>query len=110
MAERHAVPPRFWTQESPDEIFRKISQTVQGLLKGLSNNWRKVELVEDETVTEIGVEYAMSGMVALFSPQDATTAAEIAAGTIWATVEEGKVVIHHGAASGTRTLGVCLLG
>ena len=108
MAERHSTPPRTWSDV--DQQLRKTVQTVAELQKGLSNNWQAVLLEEDETETEVVVDYATNQMIVVYSAQDATTAAEIAAGTLWAEVSEGKVVIHHGAASGDRTLGVVLFG
>lgn len=108
LVDQRPGPPKFWGDS--EEALRKVVLTMVESQQGLSNDWVRVDLVEDEVVTEIVVSYATKGQIALFSPQDPATALEIAAGTIWATVSDGKVTIHHGAGIGTRTLGILFRG
>jgi hypothetical protein len=103
LVDQRPGPPKFWGDS--EEALRKVVLTMVESQQGLSNDWVRVDLVEDEVVTEIVVSYATNGQIALFSPQDPATALEI-----WATVSDGKVTIHHGAGIGTRTLGVLLRG
>lgn len=101
--------PVFWSEGRLEEWIRKVAQVVNQLQKGQANNSFLVELDENSTTTEVLVSFAVAGNVALWSPQDAATALEAAAGTIYTEVTKGKITVHHGSGTGTRKIGVCLL-
>lgn len=100
--------PEYWSR--PEEHVRKVAQVANQLQKGQGNNSFTVSLAENATTTTVLVSFAKTNQIALFSPQDSTTAAEIGNGTIWVVVTDGKITIHHDSTTGTRTLGLCLLG
>jgi hypothetical protein len=102
--------PEFWSQDRADEHARKTAQVANQLQKGQGNNSFKTTLTTGQTTTEILVSFARENHMALFSPQDQATATAIAAGEIWAEVENGKVTIHHGTYADSRVLGVALFG
>lgn len=107
-------PPQFWhtanTLDGQKEALRKTAQVVAQLQRGESNAGRIVTLRPDESTTEVLMNHARIGFLVLFSPQDAASAAEVAAGTIWGTVEDGKVIIHHGNSGTERKIGIALNG
>jgi hypothetical protein len=109
MATKPGVP-EFWSGKS-EELARKSAQVTNQLQKGQGNNSFKTRLrTTPETTTEILVSFARPNHMAVFSAQDSASAVEIAAGTIWAVVSQGKVTINHGASASEREVGVVLFG
>lgn len=103
--------PEFWGEGKEKEHGRKTAQVVNQLQRGITNSSFKTDLrTSPETTTEVLITWAKPDHMAIFSPQDAASAAEIAAGTIWAVCSEGKVTIHHAASASTRQIGVVLHG
>lgn len=102
--------PASWGNDRLEEWQRKAALVINQIQKGQANNAFKVSLEENKTSTEVLVSFAASDQIAQFSAQDAATAGEIAAGTIWAVVTKGKITINHGSSAGVRTLGVTLHG
>lgn len=101
-------PPQFWG--TPDEGIRKLAQVVLQIQGGETNACRLVSLRPNELTTEVLFSHARVGFLVLFSAQDETSAEDLADGTIWGTVEEGKVIIHHAAADTERRVGIALHG
>jgi len=101
--------PEVW--QRPDEHLRKVAQTVNSLLRGESNNHFTVTLTPNATETEVRYSSARTGVVPVLQPLSAAGAAALASGSVYATAENGKVVIHHDAdPSDQRTLGVVIVG
>lgn len=101
--------PETWGRE--DEHRRKLAQAINSLLRGESNNHYTVTLTPDATETEIQYPSARSGVVPVLQPLSPGAAAALASGSVYATAENGKVVIHHDAdPSDERTLGVVIVG
>jgi len=101
-------PPQFWS--NPDEGLRKVAQIVSQLQRGESNAARNVTLRTGETTTEVLISFAKLGMLVVFSAMNQAAATDIAAGTIWATVTDGKVTFTHGSSSASRDIGFALHG
>lgn len=101
-------PPQFWG--TPEEGIRKLAQIVLQIQGGETNACRLVTLRPNEVTTEVLFNRARLGFLVLFSAQDQASANELAAGTIWGTVEEGKVIINHASAATERRVGIVLHG
>lgn len=106
MAEKPGVPESW---HDPGEHVRKVAQVVNQLQRGQTNAAFKVTLGAG-TTTEVIRPRATPEMHAQLSPITAAAAADFAAGTTYAVVESGKVVIHHAAGGAGREYGVLLQG
>ena len=93
------------------EHLRKLAQGLNSALRGETNNHFTVTLEPDATQTEVPFPNARPGVVPVLQPLTAAAAAALASGTVYATAESGKVVIHHGSDPGTeREIGVVIVG
>lgn len=93
------------------EHLRKIAQGVNSALSGETNNHYTVTLEADATQTELSAPRARPGVVPVLQPLSAAAAAAMASGTVYATAEQGKVLIHHGSdPSSERVFGVVIVG
>jgi hypothetical protein len=102
------APPEFWAETRAPEMWRVLSQSVRGLLRGKSNNVRTVTLLPNVLTTVIIDESITADTVALLSPKTANASGEVGIYTI-STI--GKVTIHHASAGTTdRTFGAVLIG
>ena len=108
MADKPGVP-EFWAGK-PEELARKTAQVANQIQRGIGNNSRKITLRLNQTTTEVLVSYLKPGNIALISAQDAASALEVAAGTIFAVVTTGKVTINHASAASTREVGLAFFG
>ena len=93
--------------DEPEDHLRELSNKVNGLLKGQTNNWYNVTLEADATETTIEVEYARTGAMAMC----VATSANAAGLACWTVVGEGTITVHHPSGIATdRTVGVLLVG
>jgi len=103
------APPEFWQHARAPELWRLMSQSVRGLLRGKSNNVRIVTLTPSASFTDLADENITAETIALFSPQTASAAAALA--TTFAITTVGKVTFTHGSDPATdRTFGIVLTG
>lgn len=109
--ERRVEYPREFQEGLEAESIRELANKLTNALKGQTNNYFLTELTPNETITVITVDFARVGSYANFSPTSPGAAVAIAAGVVWATVENGKITINHDSSAETgRTLGVTLVG
>jgi hypothetical protein len=97
---RAQVVPEFW-KEDEAEHRRKLSQAVNMLMKGVSNNHFTVTLDAEETTTEVMHPPVRSGAGVQITPASSSAATSFASGLIWVETENGKAIIHHDASSAT---------
>ncbi len=103
----YPVPPQFW--ESPDELYRLLSQGIRGLLDGETNNTFVVTLDTNSTTTTVTDPRVGITTVALMTPQSATAAGEMT--SVWVTVTEAVLTIHHPSTGiADRVWGVAIFG
>ena len=109
MALKQRAPETF--AGTTEEHLRRVARVVNSLQDGFGNHAFRVTLDEDPaTSTEILRPLVRSEQVANLTPESASAAADMAAGTTWAETETGKVTIHHAAGGADRQYGVVLGG
>lgn len=102
--------PFSWT--SWQEGLRKLSITVNSILKGKTNNVFEVTLdVSPATTTTLSNALIMPDSEAFLQAKTATAATAIGAGAIYTTIAAGVLTINHDAsASSDRTFAVLIVG
>lgn len=106
---RSEMPPTFWA--SPEEMGRKLSNSVRGILRGETNNHFTVTLDAGTDCTEIRYTSARPGMAIQITAQNQAAAAFQRVNDVWGTSETGLVkVCHDATAAGTETYGVVVVG
>ena len=107
---RVVVPPKFWTGK-PEELARKLSDSVRGILDGKTNNQYTVTLEAGKTSTEIMFTTAKPGVSVLLTPQNAAAAAFQRTTDVYAIGKTGKVVVNHDAsATGAEQFSLVIVG
>lgn len=89
---RHPTVPEFWGELK--EHIRKITDAVNGLLSGRTNNWYDVTLTQNATETILISPLVGLQTRAYLSPR--TESAALA--RVWSTAADGILTIHHDAA------------
>ena len=100
-------PPEFWTGAS-EELQRKTSLAVRGLLQGKSNNLKNVTLRTGQTTTVVTDSRITPDTLPFLIACSATAAA---ATGVWTTSSAGSLTINHDSDAATdRTFGLVLFG
>jgi hypothetical protein len=97
---RATTVPEFW-KGNEEEHRRKMSQAINQIQKGVTNNHYTVTLSANATTTEVRHPPARSGSGVQITPKTASAAASLAAGGIFVETETGKAIIHHDASAAT---------
>jgi len=91
-----------------EEHTRIIAQTVNGMLRGRSNNTTTVTLAANATETVIEDDRYTRDTIPLLVPQSASAAAAVG---VYAVGSAGKITIGHDSSESTdRTFGVVYFG
>ena len=94
---------------------RDIIDRVRDLIRGRSNATGRVTLTPGTTTTTIVNENINEGAEVFFTPRTANAAAEIGAGTMYATISRVSgantvTITHANAGSTDRTFGYVVIG
>jgi hypothetical protein len=89
---------------------RMISQVVNGLLVGRSNNRLMVTLEASATETVVRDARFTERTVPSLTPLNAAAATAVGAGVVWVEPLVGKVKIHHDASATERIFGLVWIG
>jgi len=105
MATRYPQLPKTWSD--PEEHVFKLTQSLNGLLNGETNNVLSVTLNPSSTTTEISDDRIHPNTVPILVPKTASAAA-----TIWSyNASKGKVTLTHDSdPASDRRFGVLLFG
>jgi len=107
---RSVYVPEFWTG-SPSEHIRKVANSVNQILRGMTNNHFTITLEPDETATDIPYEACRPGVSPLLTPQSASAATSMASGLIYVEPQTGNCRINHDASPATdRKFSLVLIG
>lgn len=101
---RYTVPPNYWSDIKSQ--LRKVSDAVNGLMKGQSNNHYLVTLDRQGTTTELKSQIVGPQTAVFLGPRTP----EAAAYTPWFSIEPGVVTFHHDLVDADRTYSVLLVG
>jgi len=98
------IVPESWS--SPQEHLRKLSQAINGILRGQCNNTDEVTLDASVTETTLESEKIVQHTVVVLSPRTSSAAA---VSGLYITTTKGSATLHHDSSPATdRTFGVVL--
>jgi len=107
---RSVTPPRSWIGRS-EELSRKLSESIRGVLRGETNNHFVVTLDASSDCTEVEYSTSRPGLSVLITPQNQDAAEFSRTNNVWGESSNGTVkVCHDATAAGTERYGVVIVG
>ena len=87
---------------SQEDFRRDVASVVNGVLKGKTNNTFTISPEEGSVRTEFDWPAAKEGGVVFLFPKTSSAAQLSSSSSVYAFLENGKLVVVHGSATGTE--------